>query len=78
MSNLSAKLLRDIVAKEFNTNLEVIRVSGYVNELPTYKDWYGFYYSESCFCFKKIEQGSKNHIFLVSVYKGKITIHGKI
>lgn len=76
MSNLSAKLLRNIVAKEFGTNYEAIRVSGAIHELPTYKDWYGFYQSGSSFVFQKIEQGIEKPIFLVSVYKEKITIHG--
>ena len=76
MSNFSAKILRNIVAEEFHTDPVAIRVSGKVYELPNYKGWYGFYQSGSCFVFKKIEQGSEKPIFLVSVYKEKITIHG--
>jgi hypothetical protein len=76
MSNFSAKLLRDIVAKEFHVDPTVVRVSGHISELPTYKNWYGFYQSGSCFVFQKIEQGSTKPFFLVSVYKKKITIHG--
>ncbi|MFA7285655.1 MAG: hypothetical protein WC011_02300 [Candidatus Paceibacterota bacterium] len=76
MSNFSAKVLRDIVAKEFKIDPTVVRVSGCIGELPTYKNWYGFYQFESCFIFKKIEQGIGKPIFLVSVYKGNITVHG--
>ncbi len=76
MSNFSAKILRNIVAKEFHKDPKVVRVSGHISELPTYKDWYGFYQSGACYCFLKIEQGLEKPIFLVSVYKERITIHG--
>ena len=73
MSNLSAKILRSIVAAEFTVKPEQIRISGYAHELDTKKEWWGFYHSEG---FKRIEAFMKKPLFLVSVYEGIITIHG--
>ena len=41
MSNLSAKILRSIVAAEFTVKPEQIRISGYAHELDTKKEWWG-------------------------------------
>lgn len=70
MSNLSAKILRSIVAAEYNVKPENIRISGYVSELDSKKEWFGFYHSLG---FMKIEPFSKKPLFLLSVYEGIIT-----
>lgn len=73
MSNLSAKILRAIVAEEFGVIPEAVRISGYADALDANKEWYGFYHSVG---FKKIEPYMANPIFLVSKMDGVITVHG--
>lgn len=73
--SLSSKILRSIVAAEFSVDPSDVRVSGYIAALPTYKDWYGFYQSKNGYVFKKIEPFIENPLFLVCVFKGKVTIH---
>ena len=74
MSNLSSKILRSIVAAELSISLSEVMVSGCIASLPTHKDWYGFYQSESGFYFNKIETTLLKPLFLVSVYKGQVTV----
>lgn len=74
MSNLSAKIVRSIVSAQFNVKPETVRISGYVSELDSKKEWYGFYHSLG---FMKIEAFMKKPLFLVSVDEtGIITVHG--
>lgn len=74
MSNLSARIVRSIVGAQFNVKPETVRISGYVSELDTKKEWWGFYHSEG---FKRIEPFMPKPLFLVSVdEKGIHTVHG--
>lgn len=57
MSNLSAKILRSIVAAEFGVKPETVRISGYVTELDTKKEWFGFYHSlQGFFCMAIVQK----------------------
>jgi hypothetical protein len=74
MSNLSAKIVRTIVADYFPVKPDHVRISGYVSELSTYKEWFG-YGKEG---FVKIAPFTKsNFYFIVSVYDGVYTVHAK-
>jgi hypothetical protein len=74
MSNLSAKIVRSIVADYFPVNPEQVRISGYVSELSTSKDWFG--YGKKGFI-KIVPFTENNFYFIVSVYDGVYTVHAK-
>jgi hypothetical protein len=74
MSNLSAKIVRTIVADYFPVYPEQVRISGYVSELSTYKEWFGYGKKG----FEKIVTFTENNFyFIVSVYDGVYTVHAK-